>query len=76
MSELLLTFELSEPGNTLEIHMNEEGLSLLIDRLQRIPKHDGHDHLMTAKWGGRELSEETQGKNNQLIDHVKIILWT
>ncbi len=75
MSESLLTFELGKPGNTLEIHMNEEGLSRLIDRLQRIPKHGGHDHLMTAKWGGGELSEETQGKNNQLIDHVKIILW-
>ena len=74
-TKVLLTFELIPSGDVVEIHANKEGLAQLIEMLQRVLQHGGHDHLMTPSWGGWELSEEKQGEDSTLINHVKIILW-
>ncbi|MBS0622494.1 MAG: immunity protein 32 [Verrucomicrobia bacterium] len=37
-----------------------------------ISKNYDHFHLMTAEWGGSELSDEKQSTENEIINHVKI----
>ena len=74
MREYTLTFEISE-GNSIEIHADSEGLKMLIQILQKTFKTGDHEHLMTEDWGGDELSNEKQGPNNILCNHVKIMKW-
>ena len=71
----LLTFELSEDGNELEIHCDDSGLEELIRVCQRLKQSRGHDHLMTPSWGGHELGEEKQGETNILLNQVTIRFW-
>ena len=72
----MLTFELN-PSQTIEVHVNEEGLQDLIEVLRRLnasPSSE-HVHLMTASWGGSELTENTQGVDTQLVHRVTFHLW-
>lgn len=71
----MLTFEITPDSNVMEIHADSHGLAMLISHLQSLQKHEGHLHLMTPVWGGDELSEERQGKENRLMNHVKVMLW-
>ncbi|NPU99714.1 MAG: immunity protein 32 [Candidatus Omnitrophica bacterium] len=76
MSNKLLTFELNNKDERLEIHLNQEGLNDLIAYLENLKsKYKDHLHLMTDTWGGNELTNEKQGKDNLLINHVKIYIW-
>jgi len=75
VNKKLLTFEFSQSEGLLEIHVDENGLNTLIDILKGVKKHGDHVHLMTQSWGGSELSDEKQGENNILINHVKIAMW-
>lgn len=75
MSKPLLTFELTQTGDTVEIHADLVGLTRLIKTLQNVLERGEHEHLMTPRWGGAELSEEKQGRETKLLDHVKVILW-
>jgi len=74
----LLTFEISNDGEEVEIHCNIKGAQDLISYIERMvvgappPKHD---HLATPAWAGDELSEEKQGKENKLVNQVTIHLW-
>ena len=73
----LLTFEWDAKREILEIHGNPQGLEklkYLIDSLLSKENND-HIHLMTADWGGDELSKEIQCPENQKINHVKIFKW-
>ena len=73
----ILTFELDEKNELLEIHGNTEGLIFLkdkIDNLIKMKKND-HIHMMVSSWGGEELSEEKQCVENTLVPHVKIYKW-
>ena len=71
----LLTFELDESGECLEIHGNKEGLQELINTLKQALEADDHMHLMTPSWGGDNLTEIKQGNDNKLINHVKVFSW-
>ncbi len=71
----ILTFELLEGKDQLELHCNEEGLVLLIECLTKVLRTGEHEHLMTSSWGGSELTEEAQGIGNQLINKVTVHLW-
>jgi hypothetical protein len=71
----MLTFEITQDGDVLEIHADQAGLSSLIRRLDQLRSHQGHLHLMTPAWGGEELSEGRQGSENRLLNHVKVMLW-
>jgi hypothetical protein len=80
MNTKLLTFELAEEMDAIEIHVNQQGLQDLIDRLLKLKKSlngssSEHEHLMTPNWGGAELTEEKQGKDSTLINKVTIHLW-
>lgn len=77
--ERLLTFEKSQDGESLDIHLDEQGLDDLLAYLTRL--RDGstnlprHEHLMTPSWGGNELSEELQGSASTIVHSVTIRLW-
>ena len=77
MNKKILTFELNEEKEKLEIHGDTEGLTLLIKKLQNLlyqSKQD-HIHLTSSLWGGEELTDEVQGEHNKLINEVKVFLW-
>lgn len=46
----------------------------MIDSLTKT-KAPNHVHLMTNSWGGDELTDEKQGDENIIINHVKIFKW-
>lgn len=71
----LLSFEYDSDGEKLEIHANEKGLRYLKEQIEILLEHKQELHLMTPSWGGEELTEEQQGKDNILIHHVKIFHW-
>ncbi len=71
MSEIL-TFEISNDYQEIEIHGNKEGLTRLMKIIENVIKNQTHDHLMTASWAGNELTEEVQGENTKLINKVSI----
>lgn len=73
--EHLLVFELSEGGDQLEVHANEEGIRLLRKQLDFLLGGETHIHLKTPSWAGTELSETPQGKNSSVLHHVKIFKW-
>lgn len=75
-NNFLLSFELSKNKDELDIHLNEEGLSRLIELLLRFKKHGyQHEHMMTPSWGGNELSEEQQALDSSLLNKVTFHKW-
>lgn len=71
----LLTFEMTEKNNAVEVHFNDQGLNELIELLKRTKEHRDHQHLKTPEWAGAELTSEKQGVNNTLINHVRLCFW-
>lgn len=71
----MLTFELTPDGDELEVHFDARGAEVLMKYLQQAVEHSDHQHLMTAEWGGTELSAEAQGQQSKLIHHVKLMIW-
>lgn len=71
---MLLTVEYNEKEGVVEIYSDREGLDLLIARLSSLRNHGGHDHLMTPSWAGTELTGARQGAENELINHLCIVL--
>lgn len=74
-NEEILTFELCDDRDELEIHFNEIGLRNLLQYLQRVEKSLDHEHLMTEEWGGHELSSIVQGDNNIILNKVTLRYW-
>jgi hypothetical protein len=69
----LLTFEINDTLESIEIFADKQGIKELIRWLELVLKTQDHQHLMTPEWGGDELSSTLQGQSNRLINHVKII---
>jgi hypothetical protein len=72
----LFTVEVSE--EMVEIHLNDEGIDFLIDRLKSLKnRKNDHDHLMTQDWGGNEITNNKQNLNDRfkLMHHLKLIYW-
>lgn len=69
---MLLTIE-CRGEDTIEIYGDEEGLAYLIQRLEVVKQHGGHEHLMTPAWGGWELSEQRQGADSVLINQLVLV---
>ena len=57
----------------VEIYCDRKGLIELIRQLGFLQKGESHVHLMTESWGGNELTEETQGQDNVLVHHLRIV---
>ena len=72
---MLLTVEYNGMKGAVEIHLDNQGLDLLMERLHKLKKHGGHDHLLTPAWAGNELTEEKQGAENRVINQISIMLW-
>lgn len=77
MNSRMLTFELADDAEMLEIHGNREGLLHFAKILTALAeeKLPDHVHIMTEDWGGSGLSNEAQGLSNKLLNHVKILVW-
>ena len=79
----LLAFVLSEEHDQIFLHVDKDGIEILMRSLERLKKHleKGeleHEHLFSEDWGGWELSVSDQvdkGKGKP-IHHVKIYGWT
>ena len=71
----LLTFELSEDGQELDVHADSAGIAMLMKVLSGLQSATGHEHLMSPSWGGAELSENAQGVHTQLLNKVTIHRW-
>ena len=54
----MLTFELTNEEDELEVHFDEEGARQLVQAIQIALSSGDHQHLMTPAWGGAELTEE------------------
>jgi hypothetical protein len=78
-ADSVLTFEITDDQDELEIHCDPAGLGCLIEQLKKL--HDSslplprHDHLLTPAWAGHELTEEKQGASNTLLHKVTVRLW-
>jgi Immunity protein 32 len=74
---MILTVELNDDQEAVEVTFDSEGLALLLERLTRLGQRDApnHDHLKTPAWAGYELSEELQGgPRNRLVHHLRLQL--
>ena len=69
----MLTLEVNEDAQTVELYFDSEGLGLLMRRLQLLRDKPGHDHLMTSSWAGTELDETPQGNGTTLKHHLVLI---
>jgi hypothetical protein len=54
----MLSFEITESGRVIQIHIDRDGLSVLQKALNNLMA-SGHVHLRSAPNGGRELNELT-----------------
>lgn len=69
----MLTVEVNDPEQRVEIYFDDEGLRVLRRSLEILAQRGGHDHLMTPSWAGTELSEQKQGTGTSLINHVLLV---
>jgi hypothetical protein len=77
--EKVLTLELDQRGETVELHLNKAGIEYLKNILDRLISNNQNDHLhlMTPDWGGGELSSEQQnlGPDIKTLHQLKIVYW-
>lgn len=74
----ILSLEIDQKSQKVELHLNEAGLTHLLDILNFIKankKQDEHYHLMTPSWGGEELTEEKQNDASNLVNHFQVVFW-
>jgi hypothetical protein len=69
----MLTVELNELEQRVEIYVDDEGAKVLGRALEAVLRTQGHDHLMTPSWSGTELSEQQQGKETTLMNHLLLV---
>lgn len=80
----LLSFVTNQDGNMLTIHVDGDGLSLLIEKLLVLKGlldsgQCEHTHLFTSDSIGEELSNtkfESVPEESTIVQHVKINCWT
>lgn len=70
----MLTVEFNKKDESIEIFCDREGLEILAKKINILSTKGGHIHLMTPSWAGSELSEEKQGLENELVNHLRIVL--
>lgn len=74
-NDYLLSFELTKEGDELDIHCDDSGLEKLLAILSQLKEKSQHEHLMTPKWGGNELTEVNQAEDSTLLNKVTIHKW-
>jgi hypothetical protein len=72
----LLAFELTENPETIEIHFDREGATDAVRRLRKLAKQSeprpDHDHWMTDRAGGSELTNFKKSSMGKLLEVVTI----
>ncbi|MCD8042185.1 MAG: immunity protein 32 [Tannerellaceae bacterium] len=75
----VITIELDQQGETIELHLNKEGAEYLKNILNRLISNNQNDHLhlMTPDWGGNELTTDQQNLSAtvKLLHQLKIVYW-
>ena len=78
----LLAVETTDERDEVTVHADVDGLKALVKVFQALLDHaergePAHDHLMTADWGGRELSSEAQAtdRTTRVVHHVILYGW-
>ena len=71
---MILTVEYDVKGETVEIYSDKEGLQFFINKINNLIDKGGHTHFMTPHWAGSELTEQKQGEDTELINHLVIAL--
>ena len=73
----VLTFERDKDCSQIDIHLNDEGLTDLLEILKNLQSSNKstHEHLMTPSWAGTELTENKMDKLSLLINKVTIHFW-
>lgn len=69
----MLTVELNKEEDRVEIYFDEEGLHALERAINTLKRRGGHDHLMTPSWAGTELTEDKQGRETTLVNHLVLV---
>ena len=76
----MITVEIKSEKNVdlsnaqVEIYCDSDGLALLLKQISYLQSGSSHVHLMTPAWAGSELDEKKNGKETELINHLKIIM--
>lgn len=75
---MVLTVELRDggkPGSAeVALCLDDEGLEVLVRKLERLRGRREHDHLMTPAWAGSELTDNKQGGPEfELVNHLRIV---
>lgn len=76
-----LAFQISGDRDELEVHMDAEGLDVLIANLQQIRNgmaREGqqHVHMFVEDWGGDELSSESVSSDDmKIVKKVTLYGW-
>lgn len=74
---MILTFEMADKNECVEIHGDRDGLLKLAKTCKELADSQppDHSHLMTEEWGGPGLTSDKQGVENELVNHVKLFRW-
>ncbi len=83
MSDHLFSIDTDRQGGQVTLHLDLEGINLLIGELKAIRKQlkknqCPHSHMMTLELGGGELSGSRlpqQGTDRHRVQHLKICGW-
>jgi hypothetical protein len=79
MSDKLVTVEYVQKQDTVEIHLDSNGLNALLKTLESLKNFSTseHVHLFASDSGAEGLTNELQNRsgNAELINHLKIFLW-
>ncbi|MBU1358853.1 MAG: immunity protein 32 [Gammaproteobacteria bacterium] len=72
----MLTIELTNSRDGVEIHEDQAGLLLLAQTLTDLAERSPPDHVrtMTSDWGGSGLNNQRQGLTSELIH--QLCLWS
>lgn len=70
----MITFEINDKKDELEIHLDKDGLKKLQKILEAV-QVEKDLHLMTPSWGGNELDEDKQNISGDLINLVHLKFW-
>lgn len=79
MADKLVTVEYVQNEDTVEIHLDGNGLDALLRTLESLKKltSSEHLHLFASDSGNEGLTNEKQNHSGhaELINHLKIFLW-
>ncbi|HHQ48324.1 MAG TPA: hypothetical protein ENK19_05510 [Acidobacteria bacterium] len=67
----MMTIEVLEGGDVVEIHADREGAEYLIHVLEGLARNGGHVHLAVPSWAGHELSEERHLSRDTKVPAVR-----